>query len=395
MHADFSSNWSRLVLIWALSISLASCSGGGSNPTVPPPDHPTVQGELKSSTLLNTISKTDIAQALNALNAGIQGLDPVYDVTSYRLEYLTSDVHGQIVRASGLVSIPIKPAGAASPVLSYQHGTIFLDSQAPSNHAVASELVVAVASLGYIVVAPDYVGYGSSKGTPHPYLLAAPSAAAVIDFLTAAKTWRRDNNVYDNGQLFLVGYSEGGYVSMAAHRAMQANNSDYLQQLRMEVAGAGPYDVRTSLDELLRLVGKEQPLLAALLKPGLLRYLDPNLRPIVSRELLKHMLPGDTDVVFDTQVIDDYLADDIETIARISSVHDWKPNLPVRLYHGQDDQTVPYASALSTLQTMQARGVSDLVSLTDCPAVPSSHIGCVPSFLTFMLGQLGTYAQGL
>jgi len=36
-----------------------------------------------------------------------------------------------------------------------------------------------------------------------------------------------------------------------------------------------------------------------------------------------------------------------------------------------------------------------LVSLTDCPAVPSSHIGCVPSFLTFMLGQLGTYAQGL
>jgi len=149
------------------------------------------------------------------------------------------------------------------------------------------------------------------------------------------------------------------------------------------------------LDELLRLVGKEQPLLAALLKPGLLRYLDPNLRPIVSRELLKHMLPGDTDVVFDTQVIDDYLADDIETIARISSVHDWKPNLPVRLYHGQDDQTVPYASALSTLQTMQARGVSDLVSLTDCPAVPSSHIGCVPSFLTFMLGQLGTYAQGL
>lgn len=49
----------------------------------------------------------------------------------------------------------------------------------------------------------------------HPYLLAAPSAAAVIDLLTAAKYWRQTQRILDNKQLFLAGYSEGAYVSMA------------------------------------------------------------------------------------------------------------------------------------------------------------------------------------
>lgn len=74
--------------------------------------------------------------------------------------------YGQL-RASGLVSVPVKAAGARNPVLSYQHGTIFRDIEAPSNNAVASEVAVVMASLGYIVLAPDYVGFGASKGT-HP-----------------------------------------------------------------------------------------------------------------------------------------------------------------------------------------------------------------------------------
>ena len=37
---------------------------------------------------------------------------------------------------------PQKPAGAKSPLLSYQHGTIFRDAEAPSNNAVASEVAV-------------------------------------------------------------------------------------------------------------------------------------------------------------------------------------------------------------------------------------------------------------
>lgn len=113
------------------------------------------------------------------------------------------------------------------------------------------------------------------------------------------------------------------------------------------------------------------------------------------RLLLRALLPGDADVTYDTRFIDRFLADDVQYIANTSSVHDWKPNLPVRLFHGQEDRTVPYASSVNTLRAMQARGAGELVSLTDCRAQPSGHLQCVPPFITFMLGQLAPVAQDL
>lgn len=187
---------SRRAFALALIATLAACGGGGTddstddgNPQPPPPPPPSVRaGQLQSAALLGSIPAADIAAALSDRESLVEGVVPRYSVTAYRLEYLTSDADGKEVRASGLVSVPQKPAGAKSPVLSYQHGTLFRDAEAPSNNAVASEVAVVLASLGYIVLAPDYVGFGASKGTPHPYLLAAPSAAATVDFLTATRT---------------------------------------------------------------------------------------------------------------------------------------------------------------------------------------------------------------
>ena len=403
MFTPLLSSGIRRVCALALAASLAACGGGGNDDTVtdgggtPPvrPADPEGAGQLQAATLLGTVGAADIAAALTSEESLAQDVVPRYAVTSYRLEYLTTDADGKAVRASGLVSVPQKAPGAKSPVLSYQHGTLFRDAEAPSNNAVASEVAVVLASLGYIVLAPDYVGFGASKGTPHPYLLAAPSAAATVDFLTAARTWRGQANVADNGQLFLTGYSEGGYVTMAAHRALQTSGSSHLQQLRMVVPGAGPYNVQATMDSLVDLVRDEQPVIGALINPGFLRYLGGSVQREVRRLLLRALMPGDADVVYDARFIDRFLDDDVPYIAEFSSVHDWKPNLPVRLYHGQDDRTVPYASSASTLQAMQQRGAGDLVSLTDCRAQPAGHMQCVPPFITFMLGQLAPVAQDL
>ena len=403
MHARIAATRLRVVFALALAATVAACGGGAGEPEpvagieeepVQPAD-PTGAGELKDYTPLVTIPAADIARALDATAPGGRGIVPAYGVATHRLEYLTTDGEGRLLRASGLVSVPLKAAGARSPVLSYQHATIYRDAQAPSNNAVASELAVVLASLGFIVVAPDYVGYGASLGTPHPYLLAEPSAAAVVDFLTAAETWRRRNGVADNGQLFMAGYSEGAYVTMAAHRALQSGGSPRLAQLRAAVTGAGPYDVQGTLDGLLRLVRDENRVLGALLDPGLLRYLGSSVRRELREELLERLLPDGTDVVFDTRFIDHFLADDTQAIAQLSDVHQWKPERPVLLFHGADDRTVPYASSSNTLQAMQARGAGDLVSLTDCPAVPSSHIGCVPDFIVFMLTRFAAQVQDL
>jgi len=55
---------------------------------------------------------------------------------------------------------------------------------------------------------------------------------------------------------------------------------------------------------------------------------------------------------------------------------------------------VPYVSSAHTLRTMRSRGASD-VGLTDCAAVPSSHIGCVPQFLAFVLGEFASRVRDL
>ena len=391
--------WPRVAATWVLVAALTACGGGDGED--PGPDQPVVPvnpagaGQLQSATLLGSIAATDIAQALQAQDSRIPDLVPRYDVLAYRLEYTTSDVNGQPIRASGLVGVPAKAAGAASPVLSYQHGTIFRDSEAPSNNAVASEVALVMASVGYIVLAPDYVGYGASKGAPHPYLLSGPSAAAVVDFLTAAQTWRRQQGVADNGQLFMTGYSEGGYVTLAAHRALQWGNSPHLQNLRQVVVGAGPYNVQATMDGLVDVVRQENKVVGALINPGFLRHLGGSAQREVRRALLKALLPNDADVVIDATFIDNFLSDDVPNLNRLSNVHQWRPTLPVRFYHGKDDRTVPYASAASTVQAMQAQGAGDLVSLNDCPATPAGHLECVPSFLDFMLRQLGAQAQGL
>ena len=403
MFTPLLSSGIRRVCALALAASLAACGGGGNDDTVtdgggtPPvrPADPEGAGQLQAATLLGTVAAADIAAALTSEESLAQDVVPRYAVTSYRLEYLTTDADGKAVRASGLVSVPQKAPGAKSPVLSYQHGTLFRDAEAPSNNAVASEVAVVLASLGYIVLAPDYVGFGASKGTPHPYLLAAPSAAATVDFLTAARTWRGQANVADNGQLFLTGYSEGGYVTMAAHRALQTSGSSHLQQLRMVVPGAGPYNVQATMDSLVDLVRDEQPVIGALINPGFLRYLGGSVQREVRRLLLRALMPGDADVVYDARFIDRFLDDDVRYIAENSSVHDWKPNAPVRLYHGQADRTVPYASSATTLRAMQERGAGGLVTLSNCPAQPAGHMQCVPPFISFMLGQFATVAQDL
>jgi fermentation-respiration switch protein FrsA (DUF1100 family) len=61
-------------------------------------------------------------------------------------------------------------------------------------------------------------------------------------------------------------------------------------------------------------------------------------------------------VVYDTRFLDRFFADDTRAIAQnFSSVYDWRPQVPVPLFHGRNDQTVPYASSVNTLQAMQRR----------------------------------------
>lgn len=406
-------NWLKRRCLLLAALVLSACGGGSAPDTAPaerpqasaatvaPPAEPTIaifpgRGEFRGITYLRDVSLPELQAAAADGNNRIAGITPRYAVGTWRVDYQTIDGQGRLVTASGLVALPRKVDGARSPILSYQHGTIFKNAEAPTQALAASEPPIAIASLGYLVLAPDYVGYGASLGVPHPYLLAAPSAAAVIDFLTATRLLRQSLNMPSNGQLFLLGYSEGGYVTMAAHREMQATQSFHLPQLVASVGGGGPYDVGQTLDQLLDRVRDRNPILGALIKPGFLGSLGSTVRNEVRRALLREIVPDDADVGFQTTFLDNFLADDVGAIERMSNVHQWKTEQPFRLFHGRDDQAVPYNVSVITLNAMRARGSDPaLVTLTDCATPPFDHLKCVPEFFQRSIGYLGTLARDL
>ena len=380
-----------------LAAALVACGGGDDDPATPeqPPEN-SAPGALLSGSMVNTITPAQITQAFKDPESHIQsGIVPRYSVSSYRLNYVTTDKHGAKVTASGLVSVPVKAAGARSPVLSYQHASTFRNNQAPSIKVEAVEPPLVLASLGYIVVSPDYVGFGASYGVEHPYLTSSPSSRAVIDMLSAAQTWRRQAGVVDNGQLFLAGYSEGGYATMAAHRAIHQQGGELKTQLQAAVPGAGPYDVQETLDEQLDRVRKLFPPLALLIDPDHLSDASESVRNEVRRLLLRQMVPEDGDVRYQTLFMDRFLADDKAGIAAEHSVHlGWAPSVPVYLFHGRGDLTVPYSAAESARDTLRAAGAPD-VTLTDCTTPKFGHLDCVPEYFRFAVDRMGRLAKDL
>ncbi len=380
-----------------LAAALVACGGGDDDPATPeqPPEN-SAPGALLSGSMVNTITPAQITQAFKDPESHIQGgIVPRYSVSSYRLNYVTTDKNGATVTASGLVSVPVKAAGARSPVLSYQHASTFRNNQAPSIKVEAVEPPLVLASLGYIVVSPDYVGFGASYGVEHPYLTSSPSSRAVIDMLSAAQTWRRQAGVVDNGQLFLAGYSEGGYATMAAHRAIHQQGGELKTQLQAAVPGAGPYDVQETLDEQLDRVRKLFPPLALLIDPDHLSDASESVRNEVRRLLLRQMVPEDGDVRYQTLFMDRFLADDKAGIAAEHSVHlGWAPSVPVYLFHGRGDLTVPYSAAESARDTLRAAGAPD-VTLTDCTTPKFGHLDCVPEYFRFAVDRMGRLAKDL
>ena len=133
------------------------------------------------------------------------------------------------------------------PIVVYAHGTTTAKSYNmanlldESNAAYGEAVLVAAtyAAQGFIVVAPNYAGYDSSKLTYHPSLNADQQSKEMIDALSAARKALPGliNPVADSGKLFITGYSQGGHVAMATHKAMQAAG----QPVTASAPMSGPY----------------------------------------------------------------------------------------------------------------------------------------------------------
>ena len=107
------------------------------------------------------------------------------------------------------------------------------------------------AAEGYIVVAPNYVGYDTSTLGYHPYLNGDQQSKDMIDALTAARSALPTADApatTDSGQLLVTGYSQGGYVAMATHRALQEAGETVTASAPM----SGPYALSAFSDAIFQ-----------------------------------------------------------------------------------------------------------------------------------------------
>jgi hypothetical protein len=98
-------------------------------------------------------------------------------------------------------------------------------------------LAISCAAHGYIVVASNYAGYDTSTLPYHPYLNGDQQSKDMIDALSAARIALPSVNSAASEKLFVTGYSQGGYVAMATHRALQAAGMPVTASAPM----SGPY----------------------------------------------------------------------------------------------------------------------------------------------------------
>ncbi len=308
-----------------------------------------------------------------------QGFADRFDTQSgirlYRLRYPTTSPDGRQVPASALVVLPdIEPPYRG--VVAWQHGTASLRSQAPSTPDVFNGLLpgVVFGGHGYVVVAPDYLGFGVSE-EPHPYYHTPTSAEVVVDALVASRSALQALAVEWPEHLFLAGFSQGGHTSLAAARRLETETD---AALRPEAVAsvASPIDLAgVGFPESLAGRSRFASLYVAWIATTYARVYGEPIESVLAppwghraRDLFDGRHDGDTIVAalpaqprsMLTPAVLDAVTEQkphwfLDRLGE-NGLQDWVPQVPVRLYYGAGDLDVPHADMLVFAERAWAAG---------------------------------------
>jgi alpha-beta hydrolase superfamily lysophospholipase len=363
--------YARLAWVCAALLVASACKSNSPDPaaTVPAAEATVLTG----STLIGEYSAATLASRASAVP--LVGALAQYPIRVYRLTYHTHTPEGQETTASGAVLVPV--ASTALPVLSYQHGTLLPSSegQAPSYYAQGSDvwsIVSILASTGYVVSAPDYLGYGASKALPHPYEHAASLASASADMLRATREFCQQQKVSVNQKNFLLGYSEGGYATMALHKLLQEKYAASLP-VAASAPGAGAYH-KTAFARYI--LSSTQPLnflstyvwvlrtydrVYALNRPYAFYYQEPYATQLQADPF--GSVPSQASQLFAASFKEAVLTNSDAPLAAAlaaNDLYDWKPTAPLALFHGTADDYVPFFNSQDAYDAMQKRGATQV-----------------------------------
>ena len=361
----------RFLWLFAALLTAPACKSNAPEVTPAPPTANTAV--LTGSTLIGEYTPSALADRVQAIP--LAGSLVRYPIRAYRLTYRTRTPEGTETTASGAVLVPV--GAGALPVLSYQHGTLEprSETQAPSYYATGSDVwsvVSVLASTGYVVSAPDYLGYGASKALPHPYEHAASLASASADMLRATREFCQQQKVDVNQKNFLLGYSEGGYATMALHKLLEEKYATTLP-VTASAPGAGAYH-KTAFARYI--LGATQPLnflssyvwvlrtydrLYALNRPFSFYYQAPYATQLQADPFSD--VPRQQSQLFAPAFRQAVLANTDAPLAAAladNDIHDWTPRAPLALFHGTADDYVPFFNSQDAYDAMRKRGATQV-----------------------------------
>ena len=215
----------KLATSAAAAAMLAACGGGDTTPGASF-DLSSARGSLVSTpSTLAQFTPAAFQAAAPASLFQVAGV-PKCTVTFNYFQYGTVGGMGEATTASAGLMVPSGTDAACNgprPVLLYAHGTTSdkKKNMASPADGEAALLAAMYAAQGYIVVAPNYAGYESSPLPYHPYLNMDQQSKDMVDALTAARKGFAATGATASAKLFVSGYSQGGFVSMATQRALQ------------------------------------------------------------------------------------------------------------------------------------------------------------------------------
>jgi len=361
----------------------------------------TVVDNVAASTMLAYVQGGVDSAATNA-----------FETKAVKITYNTINQNGQAVVASGLLVIPTPTDAYKSYLASLgksfsvsmicdNHGTIFLNSEAPTNVEQTNgipDYPLSIAMSGYAgfaAIYPDYIGFGDSNTAVHPYILKNSAGQASLDMIKASMKYMEDNGVILNHQLYITGYSEGGYNAMAL--AQKAENELSTVNLMGVAPMAGPYNVEDLANiEINATRNMTYPAFLADLAYSYSHYysdFDLNTTVVapaanfdlafngtndtVPIHVILGLANGTTDYGFYTHKADElfkstFISDyttNLNSVARNrfieNNVDNWVPQTRMNFIQCVDDEIIPFSESNNTYNKFKTNGAN--VTLTGIP----------------------------
>jgi pimeloyl-ACP methyl ester carboxylesterase len=261
------------------------------------------------------------------------------------------------------------------PYLSASRGTIFSDEEAPSENPFVYGFEVIAAS-GYVTALPDMIGFGSTKDMDQHYYNQETHSRVTIDFLKAGEEFLKEKDILLSDQLFLFGYSQGGFITLATHKELE-EQSGYDKEIAAVAAGAGSYNIEFVMKDVLDRGVFTSPAFLSLIvysynlvngfdKPMDYYFKEPYasqmpdlLNGSKDADEINNILPENLEELFDAGFME-RMSDGTETeminAFRENSVHNWFPDAVTRLYHSAGDEYIPIEDSQNTADLMSKGG---------------------------------------